>query len=353
MRLQDGGHLVHGRLRSSRNSSLSESPRASPLGPLEKSASGHRWVLVAPHDSGSYDGLISPPAAQRQDNYEAASEAAAHAAPNAASLGFLPPPAYSPAVASAARPSGKVHSDSDAQATEADSGSGGSGLGSFVNRLRDGFGARRQNGSKRDEAGSAGAQMHMASNGEAVEMVTFMETVSEGEGLDLGAAYQMVALRRPTLAQSGIEPSEAQFLLDQANGMLPQSHLQPLMQDNALTALADGIVLWCEVCADCSVPLQAPVCRPCTWQNLHSAQATLWLHHVRTSNCCDVTAVLCVQPAAECLRREAGGRAGAEQAGCAGRAAQPHGARGERAPVPGRRSCSRLLPRRRNAERRR
>ena len=111
-----------------------------------------------------------------------------------------------------------------------------------MNRLRDGFGARRLTGSKRDEAVDAGTQVHIAATGEAVEMVTFVEAVSEGEGLDPGAAYQMVALRRPTLAQSGIEASEAQFLLDQANAMLPQT--QPLLQDSALSALADGIVLW-------------------------------------------------------------------------------------------------------------
>ncbi len=245
-RQQDGGHLVHGRMRFSRSSSLSESPHASPLGPLEKSASGHRWVLVAPHDSsGSYDSPISPPAAQRQDKYEAAGGAAAFTASDAAPHGFLPPPAYWPAVGSAARLPGHDQDCSNAQGAEADSGSGAGGLGSFVSRLRDGFGARRLTSSKRDEAGSAGTQMHTATpNGEAVEMVTFMEAVSDGEGLDPSAAYQMVALRRPTLAQSGIEPSEAQFLLDQANAMLPQSQSQPLMQDNALTALADGIVLW-------------------------------------------------------------------------------------------------------------
>ena len=139
---------------------------------------------------------------------------------------------------------GQAHDGGTAQGTEVESGSGGGGLGSFVNRLRDGFSARRMTGSKRDEAGSAGAQTHAVPNGEAVEMVTFMEAVSDGEGLDPSAAYQMVALRRPTLAQSGIEPSEAQFLLDRANEMLPQPQSQPLMQDNALTALADGIVLW-------------------------------------------------------------------------------------------------------------
>ncbi len=236
---------MRGRMRFSR-SSLSESPHASPLGPLEKSASGHRWVLVAPHDSsGSYDSPTSPPPPQRQDKFEAASETAALAASDAAPHGFLPPPAYSPAVASAARSPGQAQDGTNAQGTEADSGSGAGGLGSFVNRLRDGFGARRLTGSKRDEAGSAGTQMHKAPpNGEAVEMVTFMEAFSDGEGLDPSAAYQMVALRRPTLAQSGIEPSEAQFLLDQANAMLPQPQPQPLLQDNALTALADGIVLW-------------------------------------------------------------------------------------------------------------
>ena len=244
MRSQDGGHLVHGRLLLLRSSSLSESPRASPLGPLEKSASGNRWVLVAPHESNSCESSTPQGPAQRQIPSDAATGATFRAATGTAPHGLLPP-TDAPAVASAAPGSSQTQSGSTpAPGADPEPGSATGGLGGFVNRLRDGFGARRLTGSKRDGAVSAGTQVHIAANGEAVEMVTFLEAVSDEDGLDPSAAYQMVALRRPTLAQSGIEPSEAQFLLDQANAMLPQPQSQPLMQDSALTALADGIVLW-------------------------------------------------------------------------------------------------------------
>ena len=140
----------------------------------------------------------------------------------------------------------QVQGDSGVTAgADALSSSAAGGLGGFVNRLRDSFSARHAAPGKGDEPGAAGSEVHIAANGDAVEMVTFMETVSDDEAmLDPGAAYQMVALRRPTLAQSGIDPCEAQFLLDQANAMLQQPRPQQLMQDTALTALADGIVLW-------------------------------------------------------------------------------------------------------------
>lgn len=72
--------------------------------------------------------------------------------------------------------------------------------------------------------------------------VSFSEPV-DGESL-AGPAYQMVALRRPALTDSGIHPLEAQFLVDCASGMLggAQPRLDPV---STLVQLADGIILWC------------------------------------------------------------------------------------------------------------
>jgi len=85
-------------------------------------------------------------------------------------------------------------------------------------------------------------QQRQADEHDNVEMVSFSEP-GESESI-AGSAYQMVALRRPELTDSGIDSLEVAFLLDCANGLLRGAEVQ-LHASSALVALEDGVILWC------------------------------------------------------------------------------------------------------------